>query len=239
MSWEEEFGEAYYRALGGYVPQPEEPWTSLLNEAFGFGEEGFEEASMEQEFAAEQLYRYHTALDERVCGRCAPLEGVLFSLEEIVEQFPSNENYEDIIFANVHDRCRCQLTKEPQPEEPEEEGGEEEEMVEGRGTPLRFNPRSAIGRSIAAPSLFSLLRRPSPGGFARFGIRNVLTLTGLSWLIFPMLAFILPTLTSFVNFLVQNQVRTQMQVEIRRQWDKEEAERREQLRIVWKGIVPD
>ena len=234
MSWEEEFGEAYYRALGGYVPQPEEPWASLLNEAFDFGEEGFEEASMEQEFAAEQLYRYHTALDERVCGRCAPLEGVLFSLEEIVEQFPSNENYEDIIFANVHDRCRCQLTKEPTPEGIPSE--EEESMVEGRGAPLT---RGMIGRSTSAPSLVGLLLHPSPRGFARFGIRQLLGTAALSFLISPILAIAMPLITQMINQVVQWQVRTQVENEVKRSMAEEERYREERVREIYKGIAPE
>lgn len=201
--------------------------------------EGFEEeegGGLAEEFASEPLYTYHTALDERVCPRCAPLEGVMFTLEEINEQFPSNENYEDIVFVNLHDRCRCQLTREQQLEEPGEEG-EGEDMVEGRGEPLYG--RGWIGRSTFSPSLVGLILHPSPRSFARFGIRGILSMLGLSSLIFPILAIAMPLLLPMINQLVRVQVKEEMEREIRRQLEAEFAKREAMMREVYRGVIPE
>jgi hypothetical protein len=198
---------------------------------------GFEEeegGGLAQEFAAEPLWTYHTALDERVCGRCAPLEGVMFTLDEINEQFPNNQNFGDIIFVNMDDhggKCRCTLIQEVRPEEVPGGEGEGEDMVEGRGTPLR----GIIGRSTAAPSLMGLMRRPSPYGFARFGIRNVLALAGLSWMIFPMLAIMIPMIQGIIQWQVQQQVEAALQKKLA----EEERKRKAMFREVYRGIIAE
>ena len=199
----------------------------LPEEFYGEEGEGFSEGPVEEEFAAEQLYRYHTALDERVCGRCAPLEGVLFSLDEVNEQFPAADDFEDIIFANVHDRCRCQLTREPQPQQ-EQEGGTEG-MVEGRGTPLT----GTAGLIRAARSPRQLMRYG-----ARYGLRGVLGLMGLS----ALAPFLLPLIFSFfmpiVTSLIQAQVRAQVEAEIRRRQEIEEKRRVERMRATYRTVMP-
>jgi len=42
-----------------------------------------------------------------------------------------------------------------------------------------------------------------------------------------------------IQWWQERQIRERMQYEARLEYDRLEAERREQLRIVWKGIVPD
>jgi hypothetical protein len=177
--------------------------------------EGFEEESgLAEEFAAEPLYTYHTALDERVCPQCAPLEGVMFSLDEINEQFPSNENYEDIIFANLHDKCRCQLTRETQPGEVP--GGEEEDMVEGRGEPLRR------GLGIAR-----FIQRPTLGRGARL-LASLLGISGIGTLISLFLFAAMPLINEFIRHQIEMQLREALREEQR----KEEQRRKEILKEV-------
>lgn len=191
-----------------------------------YSEESFQESDVEQEFASEALWTYHTALDERVCGRCAPLEGVMFTLDEINEQFPSNENYGDIIFVNMDDhgdKCRCCLTKEPGSEGTE---GGEEETVDGRGTPLQ----GIIGRSSSAPSLISLMRHPTQTGFARFGIRSALVAAGLTWLIFPILGLLWPLLMSAIQIWNQAQIKAEVERVIKEAEAKNVAMRTEALK---------
>lgn len=183
---------------------------------FGFGapEEFFgDEGSVEEEFAAEEQWLYQTALDERVCGRCAPLEGVLFSPEDIAEQFPAAENYEDIIFANVHDKCRCQLIRQ--------QGGEGEgDMVEGRGAPLS----KGLSLGFAARN---------PRSLGRFGLRQVLMYLGTSGIIAYILSwFVVPIITSLVQVYTRNIMAAQQRAEEERlkklfpQWYDEVSGRR-------------
>jgi hypothetical protein len=200
---------------------------------------GFEEESqpgLAEEFAAESLWKYQTALDERVCGRCAPLEGVMFTLDEINEQFPNNQNFGDIIFVNMDDhggKCRCTLIQEVRPEEVPGGEGEGEDMVEGRGTPL---PGGIVGRSTSAPSLFSLLlRRPTPYRLARFGIRQILNILGLSSLAIPILAVAMPLINSYIQAEVKRQVQFQISVAL----IKERQKHLEELRQIYRGIVPE
>jgi hypothetical protein len=195
----------------------------------GFEEEG----GLADEFAAEPLYTYHTAMDERVCPQCAPLEGVMFTLDEINEQFPSNDNYEDIIFVNAHDKCRCQLTREVQSEEVTGEKGESENMPEGRGTPLRTG--FFLGRATSTPSLYRMMLNPSPGRLSRFMMRWGMEALGLSALIFPILAVALPMLQA----IIQEQVKLQVQAELRRRYLEEEKKRADKFRLVYSQGVPE
>jgi hypothetical protein len=53
---------------------------------------------------------YNTAIDERVCGDCGPLEGCGFLEEDIESCFPNAEQIDDeTIAVNLHDYCRCEL----------------------------------------------------------------------------------------------------------------------------------
>lgn len=54
---------------------------------------------------------YNTAVDERVCGDCGPLEGSCFLEEDIESYFPNAEQIDDeTIAVNLHDdTCRCEL----------------------------------------------------------------------------------------------------------------------------------
>jgi len=52
----------------------------------------------------------NTALDERTCGKCGPLEGAAFLGEDLEECFPDAEDIDETtIAANLHDWCRCEL----------------------------------------------------------------------------------------------------------------------------------
>jgi len=75
-----------------YGSDPWEPWTPA---------EGFYE---------EELWQFETALDERVCPICAALDGNLYTIEDVLENFPEAWQTDDeTIQANIHDSCRCQF----------------------------------------------------------------------------------------------------------------------------------
>lgn len=79
---------------------------SWLDEIFDevFGEEEGEE---EEE---EEFWEFETAMDERVCDVCGPLDGEVFSVDELEEYFPDGwEIGLGVIQANVHPNCRCTL----------------------------------------------------------------------------------------------------------------------------------
>lgn len=191
-----------------------------------YGDEGFGgEASVEEEYASEELWLYQTALDERVCGRCAPLEGVMFTLDEVNEQFPANENYEDIIFANVHDRCRCQLIRQPGTQEPGEDGGEggREDTVEGRGIPLR-----------RVASLGFAARNPISLG--RFGLRQALILLGLPGIFAFIVPYLVQTIAQQVMNMIQQNQRYWEQI---RRMQEAAALRRQYSTAVWQNRLDD
>jgi hypothetical protein len=53
---------------------------------------------------------FNTALDERTCQDCGPLEGSAFLGEDIEPYFPYAEQLDDYtIAANLHPNCRCDL----------------------------------------------------------------------------------------------------------------------------------
>jgi hypothetical protein len=71
-------------------------------------EEFYEEEGFSEE---EELWVFETALDERVCPECGPLEGEPFLVEDIETYFPdAYENTDSTIVANLHENCRCLLT---------------------------------------------------------------------------------------------------------------------------------
>jgi hypothetical protein len=172
---------------------------------------GFEEESqpgLAEEFAAESLWKYQTALDERVCGRCAPLEGVMFTLDEINEQFPNNQNFGDIIFVNMDDhggKCRCTLIQEVQPEEVPGGEGEGEDMTEGRGTPLRVPAVATYVRALRSPRW----------GF-RLAARQVLGAIGMSSLVPLLVPLIFYAIIPMVQLFIQQQVKMRVEAETRR-----------------------
>jgi hypothetical protein len=68
-------------------------------EIMGYGEE--EEPAQ---------YQFATALDEVVCENCSPLNGEVFTEDEVDEWFPDyQEITPDVIQANIHPNCRCEL----------------------------------------------------------------------------------------------------------------------------------
>jgi hypothetical protein len=176
---------------------------------------GFEEESqpgLAEEFAAESLWKYQTALDERVCGRCAPLEGVMFSLDEINEQFPNNQNFGDIIFVNMDDhggKCRCTLIREPGTGEGM--AGGEEDMVEGRGTPLGGNTDGAPLSPLGLARAFR-----SPRSALRMATRQVFGLIGLGAMASPLAAVIFSAVIPMVQSYIEQQVKAQVEAETRR-----------------------
>jgi hypothetical protein len=59
---------------------------------------------------AGRTWVFNTALDERTCGDCGPLEGSCFLEEDIEPYFPDAEQLDDeTIAVNLHDWCRCGL----------------------------------------------------------------------------------------------------------------------------------
>jgi len=183
--------------------------------------EGFEEEDLEEEFASEPLYAYHTALDERVCGRCAPLEGVMFTLDEINEQFPSNENYEDVIFVNLHDKCRCQLIRE-------------EGEMDGRGTPL------SSGAWLSTGMILSPQRISRPRSLLQYGISRLFSFLGIGAVLpflFPVIAWLMPIIQASIQSQVQLELEKQIKAEIAKQLEAERKEREEMMRQVYKVMV--
>jgi hypothetical protein len=81
-----------------------------------YEEEGFSDVG--------KTWVFNTALDERTCERCTPLEGEPFLGEDIEDYFPNAEQIDEtMIRVNIHDFCRCELVLA------EEYWGEEEELV--------------------------------------------------------------------------------------------------------------
>lgn len=73
--------------------------SSLLDEFYG--EESFD-----------QVWIFETALDERVCPLCGPLEGEAFLIEDLEASFPNARDLGDgTIAANLHKNCRCVLVE--------------------------------------------------------------------------------------------------------------------------------
>ncbi len=205
----------------------EDPDLSFDDWPQEFYDEGFD---AEEEFGSEELWSFETAGDERVCGRCAPLEGVLFDRDEISENFPfAEEINEDTIQVNLHEPhdefCRCLLIRQ---QGTGDLGGEG--MVEGRGSPLRPVP----GLIRAARSPRAALRYG-----LRYGLRGALGMIGLSLLV-PLLAplityAVMPMIQGFIN----DQVRRQVEAELKRRRDEEERQRDAQFREIYKAGVPE
>ncbi len=174
----------------------------------------------------EAMYTFHTALDERVCGQCAPLEGVMFSESEISEWFPSADQLaDDFIEANVHDRCRCQLTKVPVEQGTEDGGGEE--GMEGRGEPL-----SMAFRAMRSPQ--GLVRYA-----ARRGLRGALGAMGATALAPFLVPMIFSLVLPLVMTAVQQWIRQQALAEIRRQARELEKKQAQQDKENFKGVTSE
>ncbi len=188
-----------------------------------FYDEGFDqEGSVEEEYGSQELWIFQTAMDDRVCGQCAPLEGVLFSRQDIMDQFPSADEFEDIIFANVHDNCRCQLI-------PQQQGGEGgEDVVEGRGEPLAY-----MMRGIRNPT--GLVRLAARRGLR--GALGAMGMTALAPFLIPMIfAIVLPLITSLVQQFTKQQVEAELKKQVREQEKKRAAEMN---REVYRGVVSE
>ena len=80
-----------------------------------FYEEGFTDLG--------ETWVFNTALDERTCQDCGPLEGSCFLGEDIEPFFPDAEQLDDeTIAANIHPNCRCELVLAEEYESPDLEG---------------------------------------------------------------------------------------------------------------------
>jgi len=70
------------------------------------------ESQMESQM--ESNFMFITALDERVCPQCGPLDSQVFTASEAEINFPNaTELFPGTVAANVHINCRCQLVSEP------------------------------------------------------------------------------------------------------------------------------
>jgi len=67
-------------------------------------------------------YQFITGADETVCEECNAFNGDIFSEDEIDDFFDAewDELTPEIVRANVHINCRCQLMRISEPEEEEE-----------------------------------------------------------------------------------------------------------------------
>jgi len=88
-------------------------WPGFWDPASGFWtwpEQFYEGESYFGEEYDEEVWVYETALDERVCPICGPLEGEAFLGEDVDANFPEASDIDETTLApNLHDNCRCQL----------------------------------------------------------------------------------------------------------------------------------
>lgn len=69
----------------------------------------------------ENQWIFETAMDERVCPVCAPLDGSIYTESELAINFPNSISLGDIIYVNLHVDCRCSLIQAEGNQENEEE----------------------------------------------------------------------------------------------------------------------
>lgn len=114
---------------------------SWLDSLFGMGGGIQEEESLE--FPEDEImWLFATALDERVCPDCGPLEGEVFPDSVLEETFPEYEELaEGVIHPHVHrprdDNCRCTLFEE-QPAD-EFSIGESDQQIEEYSLEIEVN----------------------------------------------------------------------------------------------------
>jgi hypothetical protein len=65
----------------------------------------------DSEDSEKQLWEFQTAMDERVCPICAPLDGGLYTELDLDIYFPNSVLLGDLVLARLHRNCRCSLTK--------------------------------------------------------------------------------------------------------------------------------
>jgi len=87
----------------------------LLSGMAGEQEEAAVESYREEEELAQ--YQFVTAADEKVCEQCGPLDGHIYDELEVDDLFDYEVVTEEVLRANIHINCRCQLLRITAPAE--------------------------------------------------------------------------------------------------------------------------
>jgi len=85
-----------------------------LLSGMALGSQEYEIAAFEEEEPAQ--YQFVTAADEKVCEECGPLDGAIFDELEVDDLFDWEELTPEVLQANLHINCRCELLRITSPE---------------------------------------------------------------------------------------------------------------------------